>query len=249
MMKVKEIYDYLDSFAPFSSQEEWDHCGLSVGSLDADVRTVVVALDVTKSVIAFAKEKNAELVLTHHPLLFHPAGQIETGSVLYEAVASGLTFLASHTCLDKAPGGVNDCLAAAVGFANVRPTADPFLMLGYLPHEMRAAELAAHVKERLGGSVRLSDPDRLVNTVAFCSGGGGEYSPAAAANGAQALLTGEAAHHDFLAANDCGVALLAAGHYETEALVCPVLADKLRERFGFALNVFVYDGAAPVITL
>ena len=77
MMKVKEIYDYLDSFAPFSSQEEWDRCGLSVGSLDADVRTVVVALDVTKSVIAFAKEKNAELVLTHHPLLFHPAGQIE----------------------------------------------------------------------------------------------------------------------------------------------------------------------------
>ena len=114
-LTVKSIYDFLDSFAPFSTQAEWDNSGLTVGSFEKEISRIFVALDVTKKTIDEAKNWGADLVITHHPMIFAPISQVTDDMTVYEAVISGMSFIAAHTCLDKAVGGVNTCLAEKTG--------------------------------------------------------------------------------------------------------------------------------------
>lgn len=246
-MKIKDIYDFLDFAAPFSSAAEWDNCGLCVGSLDAEVQKAVIALDVTPEVIDFALLQNAELVITHHPLIFHPVKSVESGTLLSKAVKSGITFISSHTCLDKAVGGVNDCLARKVGLKNAEFTDVEFLKIGET-ETCTAEQFAANLKIALGGAVRYNDSGKPIQKVAFCSGSGGDLVNEAATVGADALLTGDASHHDFLEAAQNGISLFAAGHYETENPVCEHLYNLLTEQFEGMLETVVYDGKTPIIT-
>lgn len=239
-MKVKEIYDFLDFIAPFDTAAEWDNCGLSVGSLDNDVTKVLVALDVTEDVIKKALETGAELVITHHPLIFNPVSQIDSDSLIYKAVKSGITFISSHTCLDKAIGGVNDCLARKVGVKNIRSSnVDGFLKIGEI-EPCKASDFAGIIKEALGGKVAFTDRNKIIKNVALCSGSGGDLIEAAAIEGADALLTGEAIHHEYLEAKRLGVVLFDAGHYETEVIVCEFLKNVLSVQFD-GLSVEVFD--------
>lgn len=241
-MKIKEIYDYLDSVAPFSTAAEWDNTGLSVGSLNCEVEKVLVSLDVTNSVIEKATEIGADLVLTHHPLIFSPVSEIEKGSVLYNAVKSGLTFISSHTCLDKASGGVNDCLAEVTNIKNLRASEiDEFLKIGEID-PCNADEFASRVKSALGGAVTYTDNGRTIRTVALCSGSGGDLVSVAAMEGADALLTGEAKHHEYILANELGVSLFSAGHYETENIICEKLKNLLNNKFS-ELEVEIYENS------
>ncbi len=230
-MKIKEIYDFLDFIAPFDTAAEWDNCGLSVGPLDNDVTKVLIALDVTDGVIEKAVEMGAELVITHHPLIFNPVSQVEADSVLYKAVKSGITFVSSHTCLDKAIGGVNDCLARKVCIKNLRNSQiDEFLKIGEI-EPCKADVFAQRVKNALGGAVSFTEKTKEIKTVAICSGSGGDLIEAAVEEGADALLTGEAKHHEMLAAKHLDVALFVAGHYETEVIVCEYLQNVISLQF------------------
>ena len=245
IMKIKEIYDYLDTIAPFSTAAEWDNCGLSVGSLDIDVDKVLIALDVTDEVIETATREGAELVITHHPLLFNPVAQIETNSLVYKAVKSGITFISSHTCLDKAVGGVNDCLARKVGIADLKQSQlDEFLKIGRID-PCTPEEFAFKVKNALGGKVSYTDSNATIKTVALCSGSGGDLIDAAHLEGADALLTGEAKHHEFLQANHLGTDLFVAGHYETEVIICEELCEILSRKFP-DIEFILYMGQSPV---
>ncbi len=244
-MKIKEIYNYLDTIAPFNTAAEWDNCGLSVGSLDGDVSKVLVALDVTDDVIETAVCEGAQLVITHHPLLFAPVAQIEANSLAYKAVKSGATFIAAHTNLDKADGGVNDCLARKVGITNLKQSqVDEFLKIGEID-PCTPEEFALKVKNALGGKVSFTHNNATIKTVALCSGGGGDLIDAAHLEGADALLTGEAKHHEFLYANHIGTDLFVAGHYETEVIVCESLCDMLSQKFP-EIEFILYEGQAPV---
>lgn len=244
-MKIKEIYDFLDSIAPFDTSAEWDNCGLSVGSLDFDVTRIIVALDVTAEVIDEAVSLGAELVVTHHPLIFTPVSHVTGDSLLYKAVKSGVTFISSHTCLDKADGGVNDCLAQKVGIRNLKKSQlDEFLKIGEV-EPCTPVEFAQKVQNALGGKVSFTDNCKQITRVALCSGGGGDLITCAAAEGADALLTGEAKHHEFLQANYLGTDLFAAGHYETEVIVCDYLYNALSQKFG-DIEVILYQGDSPV---
>lgn len=244
-MKIKEIYDFLDFTAPFDTAEEWDNCGLAVGSLENDVTKILVALDVTEEVINEAVNIGAQLVVTHHPLIFTPVSSVTADSLLYKAVKSGVTFISSHTCLDKAIGGVNDCLARKVGLKNVKTSeADSFLKIGETS-PCTAAEFAVKVKNALGGKVTFTDNGKVLTKVAFCSGAGGDLVALAAESGADALLTGEAKHHEYLEAKRLGIALFGAGHFETEVIVCEFLKICLRNQFEDT-EVFVFDEKPPV---
>ena len=244
-MKIKEVYDFLDFVAPFETSAEWDNCGLSVGSLNNDFSKILVALDVTDEVIDEALKIGAELVITHHPLIFNPVSQIESESLLYKAVKSGITFISSHNCLDKAIGGVNDCLARKVGIKNIQhETIDEFLKVGEI-EPCTVKEFAQKVKNTLGGAVAFADNGKVISRVAFCSGGGGDLINAAAIIGADALLTGEAKHHEYLESKHLGVALITAGHYETEVVVCDYLKDLLVKQFDNT-EVVVFQGKSPV---
>ncbi len=230
-MKIKEIYDFLDKIAPFSTAAEWDNTGLCVGSLEDEALKIVLSLDVTNEVIEYALDSGSQLVITHHPLIFDGVKAIEKGTVLYNAVKSGLTFISSHTCLDKATGGVNDCLANAVGVKNIRNSElEEFLKIGQIEPQT-AEEFAKTIKNSLGGKVTFTDNGKLIKTVALCSGSGGDLVGVAASEGADALLTGEAKHHEILESNSLDVCLFVAGHFETENIVLNFLKNQLEKEF------------------
>lgn len=115
MTKVMDIYRYIDGLAPFSRQESWDNSGLLVGDQDKPVTVAMVALDITDAVISEAVEKRADLLISHHPVIFHPQKRVMAGDLVYRLIQEGVTAICAHTNLDVAQLGVNDCLAKALG--------------------------------------------------------------------------------------------------------------------------------------
>lgn len=249
MITVKDVYDFLNSKAPFNTAAEWDNTGLSVGSLSAPVSSVLVALDVTKELIEYAEKNGFGLVVTHHPLIFNPLKSVEKCSVVYAAVSSGITFVSSHTCLDKASGGVNDTLGGLFSLEDIYTSEhDEFLKIGYLKNAVSPDEFAKTVRDTLGGAVRYNS-EGLIKKIAFCSGSGGDCIHAAALENADALLTGDAAHHEFLEAHERGVSLFAAGHFETENPIAAVLCESIKEKFNGALKVEVFTPEKLIQTI
>ena len=244
-MKVKEIYSFLDKIAPFNTAAEWDNCGLSVGSLDTEVTKILVALDVTADVIKEAKDMGAELVLTHHPLIFNPVSSVPCDSLVYKAVESGITFVSSHTCLDVSPVGVNACLGEKTGVKNLtRLHGESFLFMGEV-EEQTSKSFAESVKSALGGAVTCTLSHKTVKRVAICSGAGGDLIAEASQAGADVLLTGEAKHHEYLLSVQLGVSLVVAGHYETENIICQHLCDLLTDEFKDEIQVQVSKTPSP----
>ncbi len=245
-MTVKDIYDYLNLIAPFDTAEEWDNCGLTVGSFNKEVKKIYIALDVTGAVLDDAISFGADLVITHHPMIFNPISQIVEDSLVYKAVKSGMSFIASHTCLDKAEGGVNTCLANAVGIKNLKISEnDEFLRFGEI-EPCTTEEFARKIKAALGGMVSFTDSGKTINTVALCSGSGGDLVAEAKRIGADAFLTGEAKHHEYLLSKELGISMLVAGHYETENIVCEYLYKSLKEKFGDTIEIKMSDFESPV---
>ncbi len=227
MAKVKDFYDYLNSIAPFETQEDWDNSGMLVGDMNAEVKKVAVVLDITSEEIEKAKAIGADLIISHHPVIFSPIKSVTKGSVPYELVASSINALCCHTPLDIADGGTNDSLAELLGI-NVTRADDPILRLGTV-EPTTAATLAEKIAKALNTKVRYADAGRPIKKIAICTGAG--CSLIEAAGEIDAFITGDASHHNFLDCVSEGITLIAAGHYETEIVVVPVLVKKLQIQF------------------
>lgn len=120
-MRVSEFYDAMDAIAPFSTAESWDNVGLLVGNRAQEVSRVLLALDMTEAVLDEAKAMGAELVITHHPILFSPLKTLDSHSLIGKTLAAGIAVISAHTNLDLAQGGVNDALAQRLKLTGVRP--------------------------------------------------------------------------------------------------------------------------------
>lgn len=227
MAKVKDFYGYLNSIAPFETQEDWDNSGMLVGDMDAEVKKVAVVLDITHEEIKKAKAIGADLIISHHPVIFNPIKSVTRGSVPYELVASSINALCCHTPLDIADGGTNDSLAKLLGIEVTR-TEDPILRLGTV-EPTTAQELAGKIANTLNTKVRYADAGKTIKKIAICTGAG--CSLIEAAGEIDAFITGDASHHNFLDCIQAGITLIAAGHYETEIVVVPVLVKKLQAQF------------------
>lgn len=227
MAKVKDFYGYLNSIAPFETQEDWDNSGMLVGDMDAEVKKVAVVLDITHEEIKKAKAIGADLIISHHPVIFNPIKSVTRGSVPYELVASSINALCCHTPLDIADGGTNDSLAKLLGIEVTR-TEDPILRLGTV-EPTTAENLAGKIAKTLNTKVRYADAGRKIEKIAICTGAG--CSLIEAAGEIDAFITGDASHHNFLDYIQAGITLIAAGHYETEIVVVPVLVKKLQAQF------------------
>lgn len=118
-MKVKDLLNAVDAIAPFALTMDFDNTGLLIGDPDAEVSGVMLALDCTQDVLTEAKKQGANLILTHHPVIFHGIKQVQADSVVYQAIRSGIHVISAHTNLDIAQGGVNDCLARRLGLEKV----------------------------------------------------------------------------------------------------------------------------------
>ena len=238
-MTVREIYRLLDAVAPFETQEPYDNSGLLVGSPDQEVRGILFALDVTEAVMDEALARGANLIVTHHPLMFDPIRRVtdETyeGRLIRRLIREDLSLIACHTCLDRAEGGINDALAECCALLDV--TGEGFVRVGTLPQPMPAGELKEYLAAALNTDVRLmGDPEITVSRLGMCSGAGGSEWEEAAALGAEAFLSGEVKHHQALAMADAGIPCFECGHFATEQPGILALADALQS----ALNQVQY---------
>lgn len=227
MARVKDFYDYLNTIAPFDTQESWDNSGMLIGDMSAQVHKVAVTLDITVEEVKKACEIGADLIISHHPVIFNPIKSVVSGSVPYELVKNGISALCCHTPLDIADGGTNDSLAELLGIEVVRAE-DPILRLGTVS-ETTADRLASHIADKLGTRVRYADAGKPIKKIAICTGSG--CSLIEAAGDIDAFITGDASHHNFLDCVQSGITLIAAGHYETEIVAIPTLVKKLQAQF------------------
>ncbi|MEW5734710.1 MAG: Nif3-like dinuclear metal center hexameric protein [Thermodesulfobacteriota bacterium] len=264
---VAEIMSVLEKLAPESLAEEWDNVGLAVGDPGAKVTKLWVALDPLPEVVAAAVNDGAQMLLTHHPLIFTPIRNLRFNDPLADtirlAVTSNLAVACAHTNLDRAAGGVNDVLADRLGLSGQSPL-DPEMAIpacissdssddlrpmgwvGELPSPMKLAELARFVRQRLDAPwVRFSGhPEAIVGIVAVCGGSGSSLLHHFFRSRATAFISGDFRYHDARNAQARGRTLVDIGHFASERLVVPALAQMLRDRFtkqGLTVTVKAYE--------
>lgn len=236
MARICDIMDIINAVAPFSTAMSFDNSGLLVGDGNTEVTRALLALDITESVVEEAAGKNVNLIISHHPVIFHPLKSLGSRDIPYLLARHGIGALCCHTNLDISPVcGVNVALASKLGLRNVRRE-DVFgeecvLFSGDLETELSPEAFGALVREKLNaGAVRWIPGERPVKKVFLCSGAGGEFVPFAACRGADAYLTGEMKHHEALEAARTGLSCVVAGHYETEKIFGEFLASYLKRR-------------------
>ncbi|MBR0256592.1 MAG: Nif3-like dinuclear metal center hexameric protein [Synergistaceae bacterium] len=232
-MKVRELVQHIDSFAPFELCEEWDNSGLLVGDNDSDVTRIGVCLDAVTCAVTEAHKRGCNVLVTHHPLIFRPLKRItastEQGRTILEAARLNVSVIAAHTNWDKAYGGVNDTLAALLGLNDCESLGD-FGLCGILGESMRTEDFAHHVRESWGLSrldVYASAMPERVSRVALCGGAGSEFWTAAKSMGADVYITADMKYHELSDAVNDGMTIALACHGEMERASIPELARKI----------------------
>jgi len=249
-MKAKDIMAAIEKIAPRQLQEDYDNAGLQCGDPARVVTKVFCCLDVTEEVVHRAISMGAEMIVSHHPLLFRPIKSISAegdyiSRSLYLALTHDIVLYAAHTNLDNAPMGVNKMIADRLGLLDQQPLApvpaerlagldSAFAqacgsgMIGVLPHEMSVDAFLAMVRERFSANAIRLNNDMLatrpksIRKVALCGGAGGDFISDAERQGADAYLTGEVGYHRMFGHAD--ILLVEAGHFETEHEVVNLLA-------------------------
>ena len=238
MTTVNDIMEYMETLAPRGLKMDWDNVGLNCGRMDRPVTKILVALDPFAHVCREAKETGADLLVTHHALIWKPGFITDTdaqGRNTLFLIENGIAHINAHTNLDQAPGGVNDVLAEKLGLHNVEiiNPADGYGLLrcGDVEEQPLEAFLAT-VKEKLGcDGLRYVNSSKSVRKVAV---GGGSCAGAmmdAKAAGCDTLVTADIKYNQFWDAHDIGMNLIDAGHFHTENPVCTVLVEKLQAEF------------------
>ena len=237
-MTVRELYTFLEEKIPRALSCDWDNDGLMVCPDDTkEVRRVLVALDITAAVAEHAIKEGYDLVVSHHPLIFHPLKAVAPGEATVNKVirllTSGVSAMSFHTRLDAVAGGVNDVLANAIGLQSITPfgkDGEEMGRIGDLETPMSLRAFAELVKSATGAvQVQISDAGKPVSRVAVLGGGGAGESGAAAAAGADTYLTGDLRHDQLTEAPERGMNLVQGGHFYTENLVCNRIRELLLE--------------------
>jgi dinuclear metal center YbgI/SA1388 family protein len=244
MSTLKAILGILEEIAPSRAAEDWDNPGLQIGHLSQEVGKILISLDPTLESLRKAVKRNAQVLLTHHPLILSPISSLNRdrypGDVIFEAIERGVSVIAAHTNLDAVRGGINDGLADLFGLQEVgeleeRSDTDERGLgrIGDLPKPVRLSELIERIKVILGAEkVRVvGRKDRRIKRVAVVGGAGGGMVALASKKRAQLLVTGDVRHHEALEAKALGLALIDAGHFQTEKSALKPFANHLRNRF------------------
>ena len=246
-MIVADIIKVIEDFAPLGIQEKWDNSGLCIGSPDAPVSSVLIGLDCTPELVDEAVECGADMIVTHHPLIFSGLKKIspddQVGAAVMKAVRNGISVYAAHTSADKVLAGVSGAMASRLGLESVRILDEDgdgtgLGVVGDLPEPLSAEEAVKLVKERFGLKVmRTSRPvDGMISRIAMCGGSGGSLIGAAMASGAQLYISGDISYHNFFTKD--GFMVMDIGHYESEIEIVDILFSLLRKKFPtFAVRI------------
>lgn len=255
---VQTVADAVNRLAPKKLAEEWDNPGLLIGDPTAEVKKIFICLDVLDENISRAIELDAQLMVSHHPIIFHAIKNVRLdlplGNKIARLLQNNLSVFAAHTNLDIAAGGVNDVLAEKLGLVDVKMFGDEEFSLGRigtLETPMTAADFARHVKKSLNAAnVRLVDAgDFTISKVGLCSGAGAEFIQKAKFFGAQAFVTGDVKYHEAQAAVENRIHVVDAGHFATEFPIVHALAEYLRDELkNFRVEIFEDTAAKDFFT-
>ena len=246
-MKVKDIIEVIEEFAPLSLQEGWDNSGLCIGSPEDPVTSVLFGLDCTPELVDEAVACGADMIVTHHPLIFSGLKKISSdnkvGEAVIKAIKAGISIYAAHTSADKVIAGVSGAMAARLGLENVRILDEDgdgtgLGVVGDLPRPLTSDEAVAFVKERFGlKMMRTSRPlEGMISRVAMCGGSGGSLIGAAMRSGAQLYISGDISYHNFFTAD--GFMIMDIGHYESEIEIVDILFSLIKKNFPtFAVRI------------
>jgi len=243
---INLIVQLLESFAPVALAEDWDNVGLLLGDRESSVQRVMTCLTLSEDVADEAIARQAELIVTHHPLPFRPLKTLTTdtteGRILWKLARAGVAIYSPHTAFDSAAQGINQQLADGLNLAEAHP------MVAHDPSEPNSTQgagrcgavlepttlrlLAEHTKSLLNvDHVRVvGDDNQSINRVAVACGSGGSFLEVAIEAGADAFVTGEATFHTLLEARASGVAMVLTGHYSSERFAVERLAGWLVEQ-------------------
>lgn len=239
-MTVNDIYLFLNELCPFDTASDFDNAGLLIGDKNATVTKAVIALDCTESAINKAIDTGAQLIITHHPVIFGGIKNVLSDSIVYRLIKNGISVISAHTNLDIADGGVNDCLAKALGLTEIQKIVcdDGFsFRIGALGREYSPADFAKYAGEKLNFSPRFTVGKKAVGRVAVCGGSGGDMLANAVSAGADAYLTADVKHNVFIEAANIGITLIDCGHFSTEDVVIEPLKKALCDKFSDILFI------------
>lgn len=253
-MKISEIIDTIEAFAPANYQESWDNTGLQVGDRNAECSGVMICVDVTPDVVDEAISRGCNMIVSHHPLLFHGLKTI-TGATPVEkcvmrAIAAGISIYSSHTAVDNTPGGVSHVMAQKLN-VNVDAVLDPLAsqpggqvgtgVVGNLTEPLTPSQLIDRVKKAFGSPIaRCTNPELApenITRIAMCGGSGGSLINAAIDAGAQAYITSDTRYHDFVDHRN-SILIIDIGHFESEQCTKDIFYRIISQKFA---NFAVYN--------
>ncbi len=244
-MTVEQLAKKLDEIIPQNLSEPWDNDGrMVIPCPTAEVTRVLCALDCTTEAINAARVWGCNVIVTHHPLVFKPMGNVlptdSVGKRVISCIKNNIAVLSYHTRLDSMDGGVNDTLAKLVGLNNITS----FLPYGRIGDISQRCfdNFAQSVAEKLQidpCEMQLVASNSFTNRVALVSGCGKDEINAAIAAGADTFITGEVMHNHMIDCKELGLNLICATHYATERIVLPVLADII-ENAGVKSEIFMF---------
>lgn len=234
MYTVKDIFAMMDKIAPMKNLHKGDNSGLLVGNPDAKVEKVLFALDITCDVVREAVEIGANVIVAHHPVIFHPLYALDDSNPACLAYKHGIACICFHSPLDMADNGINDCIFDMLNpvlklkkletLEPIHPDGRGYGFTCSVGEEILPEDLGKLLKNIFGCTVvRYTNSGKKISRLAFCSGGAGGNLPLAIAQGADAYITGDVKHDQWITARNSGIALYDCGHFHTEDIAIPYL--------------------------
>lgn len=261
---VDEIVQTMETVAPTALQEQWDNSGLLVGFAGGRIRRILTCLEIDRAVLEEAKERGADMIVTHHPLIFHEIKTLHSeeygNGLIMDLIGAGISVYSCHTPFDKVKGGNNDLLAKRLGLVSVKnlkgaEVESPSKMIekqdeadmgrtGKFKKPMRYRQVIEWVAKRLDLSIRqlhaVGDLDAEITSMGICTGAGAALLELAA-DDCDLFLTGDVTYHQARRALELGICLLDAGHYDTEKYFAEGMKAKLEKKLGDKVEIFASE--------
>lgn len=240
-MTKKEFIKVMESFCPDGLAEPWDNCGFQINSGIDKVERILVALEITSKVIDEAVNRDADLIVTHHPLIFGGVKSIDardvTGGYISKLIKRDISVFSCHTSFDKMEGGNNDYIGRILDLENVRPfdMDNGFCRKAETPFEITFSEMIHQISEAFQIDEKyfkmVGDKTRSINCIGWCSGSGGEFIRDAVSEGCDLYITGDVKYHDAMYAAESNICILDAGHFGSEKIFVENMTGILRYEF------------------
>jgi len=261
IMTVGDVADVIESIAPVQLQEPWDNSGIMIGFRDEPVKKILTCLEINEEIVKEAEECGADMIVTHHPLIFSSIKSLCTCNykdrLIIRMIRNGISVYSCHTPFDKVKGGNNDIIAEKLGLTAVKnlngeevETAAKMAdkkdeadigRIGQFGSAIKLKDVISLITSNLNMSIRqlrvTGDLNTEITKIGICTGAGSDLMGMAANQGCQLFVTGDVKYHEAQTAIEEGICLIDAGHYGTEKFFGENMKDKLQKKLGSSVEV------------